>query len=75
MVNNLKLLIKTNIKTFISIMLLTMLGVGFFVGMKSSVPNLKHTVLKYFEEHNIYDIELVSNVGFTKEDVDKLKVI
>lgn len=71
MVNNLKLLIRTNLKTFLSILFLTMLGVGFLVGMKSSVPNLKHTVDSYFNEHNIFDIELTSAIGFTKDDIKK----
>ena len=37
MVKELVLLIKSNLKTFISIILLTILGVGFYVGMKVSV--------------------------------------
>ncbi len=75
MVNNLKLLIKTNFKTFCSIMILTMLGVGFLVGMKSSVPNLKYTIENYFDEYNIYDINLTSSMGFTDEDIKTFKSI
>ena len=75
MVNNFKYLIKTNLKSFISIMLLTMLGVGFFIGMKSSVPNLKYTIEKYFDDYNLYNIELSSSVGFTKDDIEKLSTI
>lgn len=71
MVNNLKLLIKSNIRTFISIALLVTLGVGFLVGMKSIVPNLKYTVNKYYDEYNVYDIELTSSIGFTEEDINE----
>ena len=75
MVNNLKLLIKSNIKTFISIMLLTMLGVGFLIGMKNSVPNLQYTVNTYFDKYNIFDIELTSSLGFQEEDVKEFSKI
>ncbi len=75
MVNNLKILIKSNIKTFVSVLLLTMLGVGFLVGMKSSVPNLRYSVEKYYDKYNIYDLDLSSSVGFTKEDIDAFKKI
>ena len=69
MVNNLKLLIKSNLKTFISIMLLTMLGVGFLVGMKSSVPNLINTITNYYEKYHVFDLELSSSIGFMNEDI------
>ena len=72
MVNNLKVLIKKNIKTFISILLLSMLGVGFFVGMKSTVPDLKYTIDKYYDDYNFYDLSLTSSIGFTKEEVEEL---
>ena len=72
MVNNLKVLIKKNIKTFISILLLSMLGVGFFVGMKSTVPDLKYTIDKYYDEYNFYDLSLTSSIGFTKDEVEEL---
>ena len=75
MVNNLKLIIKSNIKTFISILLLTMLGVGFFVGMKGSVPNLEYTVKSYFDKYNIFDLQLVSSLGFNSQEVEEFSKI
>lgn len=74
-ISNLKLLIKSNIKTFISILLLIMLGVGFYVGMKISVPNIKKIVSDYYEEHNFYDITLSSSIGFTNNEINKLSNI
>ena len=73
MVNHLKLLIKENLKTFFSIMILTALGVGFLVGMKSTVPNLKHTVEKYYNDYNVMDLELKSSMGFTEEELTAFK--
>ena len=68
-------LIKSNIKTFISILLLTMLGVGFLVGMKSSTPNLKNVVKKYYKEYSFYDISLTSSIGFTDDEIKDISKI
>ena len=74
-VSNLKILIKSNIKAFISILSLTLLGVAFFVGMKISVPDLKETVNTYYDKHNYMDIMLSSNLGFNSEELNSLKDI
>ena len=73
MVNELLRLIKTNIKTFISIVLLTILGVGFFIGMKGAVIDLKNTVDDYYKNNNVYDIVLSSPVGFLESDFNDLE--
>ena len=75
MVNHLKLLIKENLKTFFSIMILTALGVGFLVGMKSTTPNLKHTVEKYYNDYNVMDLELKSSMGFTKDELTSFEKV
>lgn len=75
MVSHLKILMKENIKTFVSILLLTMLGVGFFVGMKNTVPSLKYTVQKYYDEANVFDLELTSSIGFDQDDVEVFRKI
>lgn len=75
MVKELVLLIKSNLKTFISIILLTILGVGFYVGMKVSVVDLKKTVDDYYEKNNVYDIVLSSPLGFLEDDFIELNKI
>ena len=52
-----------------------MLGVGFLVGMKSSVPSLINTVEKYYEEYNVFDLEIFSSIGFKEEDIDVISQI
>lgn len=58
---------------FISIMMIVAIGVAFFAGVKGSVPDMKYTADKYFDDYQMQDIQLVSNVGFTKEDVESIK--
>jgi len=67
--------ILNNYKRFISIMLIVLLGVGFFVGIKVSAPNMRKSANKYFIDNNLYDIFLSSTWGVTSEEIDYLNTI
>jgi len=67
--------IKNNRKRFISLLFMALLGVGFFVGIKATSPDMIKSLDKYLDKKNVYDIELVSNVGFTDIDIKELKEI
>lgn len=58
---------------FLSILLIVMLGSGFFAGVKSTCPNMKDTAEKYFKDQNLFDLQLKSTMGFTQNDIDLLK--
>ncbi len=60
---------------FISIMLIIMLGVGFFVGVNSTAPSMYAVVDEFYKETNLMDIRLISTVGFSKEDVETVSTI
>ena len=67
--------IKNTHRRFISILLMAFLGVGFFAGIRAASPDMLNTIDKYFKENEVYDIEVVSTLGLTKEDVDELEKI
>lgn len=67
--------ITKNFKRFISILLIVLLGVGFFVGIKSASPDMKQTIDTYFDEQNVMDLEVISTLGFTKQDIQELQKI
>ena len=62
-------------KRFISILLMSLLGVGFFAGIRAGSPDMKKTVDKYFDTYNFYDIQVVSTLGLTDDDVKALEKI
>lgn len=70
-----KKMFKNNLGRFISIVLIIMLGVAFFVGMNEVSPVMKQTAEEYMKDHNIYDYSLVSNLGYNDEDIEKIKTI
>ena len=69
-----KQIIKTR-KRFISILLMAFLGVGFFAGVKATSPDMKMILDSYFDEKNIYDVEVMSTLGLTEDDLSALSKI
>ena len=67
--------IKVGYKRFISILLMALLGVGFFAGLRATSPDMVNTIDTYFKEQNVYDIEVLSTLGLTDEDITALENI
>ena len=65
--------IKKSLKRFLSLIILSFLGVSFFVGMKISMPSLYKSLNKYYKDSNVYDVEILSTNGLNKEDINALK--
>ncbi len=67
--------IKNTRARFISIMMIVALGVGFFVGVKSTSPSMKQMAIDYYEDTNLMDFRLVSTIGFDDDDVKAIKSV
>lgn len=67
--------IKFNKKRFLLLLLIIIIGSGLYVGLKSTYQDMKNTALNYYNETNLFDLEVTQSIGFTKSDVDKLKSI
>ena len=67
--------IKTSFKRFISLLLISLLGVGFFVGLRASSPDMVYTIDRYYKEQNVYDIQIISTLGLTNDDINAIKNI
>lgn len=61
--------IKNSKARFISIMAIIALGVGFFAGIKATVPSMYNLAENYYKEQNLMDYRLVSTVGFDEDDI------
>lgn len=60
-------------KRFLSILLIVLLGVGFFAGIRAASPDMKKTADTYFDETKMMDIEVISTLGLTDNDVKKIQ--
>ena len=65
--------IKNNYRRFISLLCMALLGVGFYAGIKAASPDMLKTLDTYLDEQNTYDIEIVSTLGLTEDDLEEIK--
>ena len=66
-----RMMFKNNLFRYVSIVLIIMLGTAFFIGMNSVSPAMQQTAEDYMRENNVYDVSLVSNLGYKDEDLEK----
>ena len=67
--------IKNTYKRFISILLMAFLGVGFFAGVRATSPDMLDTIDIYYKNQNMYDIQIISTLGLTIDDLNSIKKI
>ena len=64
--------IKYTRKRYISILLIILLGAGFFSGIKVVSLDMKTSLDSYYDEVDFMDYNFVSTLGFSKDNVNKL---
>ena len=57
---------------FISIFVMSALAVAFLSGLRTTAPDMEATADRYLDEQNMMDIEIVSTLGLTEEDITVL---
>ncbi|MBQ9990476.1 MAG: hypothetical protein IJP31_05995 [Lachnospiraceae bacterium] len=59
-------------KRFISIMLITTLGVTMMTGLSAGCKDLRYSADSFFDEQKLFDISILSTLGLTDADVQAL---
>lgn len=72
--NNLKSIYKTR-RRFISILVMAFLGVGFFAGLVATSPDMLDSLDKYADSSNLYDINIISTLGLTNDDITAFQAL
>lgn len=57
---------------FLSILILVALAVAFLSGLRCTAPDMKNTCDSYLDQQNFMDIQVMSTLGLTEEDLDAL---
>ncbi len=65
--------IKGNKGRFLSIFFIVLLGAAFFSGIRSSGGDMKYTADYYFDEYDLMDIEVMSTLGLTDDDLKDIE--
>ncbi len=67
--------IRQSLGRYLAILAIVCLGVGFFAGLRTCQPSMVKTGIDYYNEHNMFDYQLLSTLGFTKEDVESFTAL
>lgn len=65
--------IKHTKSRFFSIMILVALSVAFLSGLKATAPDMKKTGDNYLDSLHLADIQVLSTLGLTEDDIDALR--
>lgn len=60
---------------FLSILLICAIGVGFFSGVRATCGIMKTSADDYFDEHNLFDLRVLSTFGLTEDDVKAISEV
>ena len=64
--------IKGSLMRYLAILMIIALGVGFFAGLKSTMPAFYATGEKYIRNQQLFDFRILSTIGLDEEDVEKI---
>lgn len=67
--------IPKSIMRFLAILIIIFLGVGFYVGISATSPDMISTIDQYFKDYHLMDFKVQSTYGLTDEDVEALEQI
>lgn len=67
--------IKNSLGKFISLLLISFVGVAFFVGIQATPPFMKNSADATYQNSNIADIKIVSSLALQQEDLEALEKI
>lgn len=65
--------IKKSLGRFISLIAIILIGVGFYAGIRQSIPAIRDVQNRFTENTNLMDIHIVSTLGLTDKDVAELE--
>ena len=61
-----------SVMRFLAILIIIFLGVGFYVGLSATSPNMIKTADEYFSDHHLMDLRVLSTYRLTNEDLKDL---
>ena len=66
--------IKKSFGRYLSLLIIILLGVGFYTGVTTSIPDLKDKQHEYYEETNASDLKVISTLGFNDKDIKAMRL-
>ena len=67
--------IRRSLGRFLSIFFIVAIGCAFFSGIRASEPDMRYSGDEYFDNKNMMDIQVISTMGLTEEDVSAIEAV
>ena len=67
--------IRRSLGRFLSIFFIVAIGCAFFSGIRASEPDMRYSGDEYFDNKNMMDIQVISTLGLTDEDVSAIRAV
>ena len=67
--------IKKSLPRFLSLIIMSLLGVMVFVGLLVTSPDMLRTLDNYYDKNNVYDIKILSSMGLIDDDISAIQKI
>jgi putative ABC transport system permease protein len=67
--------IKKSLSRFLSLIIMSLLGVMVFVGLLATSPDMLITIDNYYDKNNVYDIKILSSMGLINDDISAIQKI
>ena len=64
--------IRGNLKRFVAIVVITILGTAMFSGLKAGCDDLRAAADDFYDSQQLFDMRILSTLGITQDDVDTL---
>ena len=65
--------IRKSFGRYLSLLIIIMVGVGFYAGIQATAPDIVGVADGYFRDYGLMDFKIVSSMGLTVDDVTVLK--
>lgn len=67
--------IRGNLKRFVAIVVITVLGTAMFSGLKAGCDDLRAAADSFYDSQRLFDVRVMSTLGLTQDDVDALSQV
>lgn len=65
--------IRRTLNRFLSLLLITALGVAFFSGVRASKPDMQLSADAFYDESKLMDLRILGTLGLTEEDLEAVR--
>lgn len=62
-------------KRFLSIMIITILGVVMLTGLRAACVDLRQSADHFYDSQKLYDLSVMSSLGLTEDDVQAIRMV